>query len=201
MTDLDVLDRAIKQEVAGEAVLRPLRLGILLDPADDLARLAYADALEELGRTVEASRIRARLASPEVCEEAEACGVRTVESRGFVRSASCTLQTFLREAGRLFAYYPITEVTLADKEPYRLGGPDRPAGWFWAKVSGGSLPKTRPHWMPGEVLDDPVWKAAPRVWSTSPVYEGREQAMAAMSLALTNYGRSLAGLPPLPPRA
>ncbi len=194
MTDLDVLDRAIKQEVAGEAVLRPLRLGILLDPADDLARLAYADALEELGRTVEASRIRARLASPGVCEEAEACGVRTVESRGFVRSASCTLETFLREAGRLFAYYPITEVTLTDRRPLRSEG----SFIFLWSGSNRTWVNVAAEWLPLSLCEG--WANLPQ-WLPLNSFPSRQAANHALSANCVNYGRSLAGLPPLEVRA
>ena len=112
------------------------------------------------------------------------------------------MKDFLQVAGDLFAMNPVREVTLTDKSPYQLNRQrhaDRP--WFWAKVSGGSLPGARSHWMPGVVLDSPVWKkTSSRTYHESPTYGSQQEAVAAMSLALADYGRSLAGLPPLPAR-
>lgn len=106
--------------------LRDIHRAILLDPYDDLARLAYADALEESGDATRAKRVRDSMAAPHV---GNIVGVpewrdgtwgdvyHCVERRGFVDEWRCTLGDFMDHAGPVFAAHPITEVRLTDRVP------------------------------------------------------------------------------------
>lgn len=151
MTDLDMLRRAM-----------------LLDPWDDLARLAYLDEFE-----------------------AEHGGRLDLATEW-----SGSLEEFMRAAGCMFDSSPVREVAFTNKSPlgswgvegYFGGDPHSPAtSWFWILQTAS----------PGVAWEVP---AAFRI-SSDNTYPSEEAALGALSLHAVNYGRSLAGLPPLPPRA
>jgi hypothetical protein len=144
-----------------------LRRAMLLDPWDDVARLAYLDEFE-----------------------AEHGG-RPDLATGWGGS----LEEFMRAAGCLFDSFPVREVSFTNKYPldnsgvegYFGGDPRSPAtSWFWI-----------PQATPGVSWEVPIEFRIG--WANS--YATPEAALGALSLHAVNYGRSLAGLPPLPPRA
>lgn len=123
---------------------------ILADPADDTARLAYSDALEEEGQDRLANFVRRQMVGEPVtpalmalipfegileCQPhqtvrvAEArqatvtapSGAALVWRRGFVVEVSCTAADFIRHAAALFAAHPVERVTLTDREPDEYG--------------------------------------------------------------------------------
>jgi uncharacterized protein (TIGR02996 family) len=111
--------------------------------------------------------------------------------RGLVSEIACTLADFDRHAAALFAAAPVTAVRLTGKQPYHTF-----AGWWgWGDESDertvGS-PGYLPHHL-FELLAEPD-VIAPPVGG----YHTEARAFAALSAACVAYGRSLAGLPPLP---
>ncbi len=148
--------------------LEMLRRAMLLDPWDDLARLAY-------------------------CDEHEArAGWRPsplTEWKG-------TLEEFFGGLGVLFERSPVREVTLADKHPLDN---ERVEGYFGGDPHS---PATEWFWIPQAAESAILWEVPAEFgmgWANA--YSSEEAALDALSLHAVNYGRSLAGLPPLPPRA
>jgi len=144
--------------VIATASARLLR-AILADPADDTARLAYSDALEEEGQDRLANFVRRQMVGEPVtpalmalipfegileCQPhqtvrvAEArqatvtapSGAALVWRRGFVVEVSCTAADFVEHAAALFSAHPVERVTLTDKRPCRAGMTDMPE-WTW----------------------------------------------------------------------
>jgi uncharacterized protein (TIGR02996 family) len=215
--------------------LKALHRAILLDPSDDLARLAYADALEETGKEPHvAARIREGMLKPHErftggeywavqqkpdkwprgFDSPDGYEPRRIEvqltfNRGMAYGWTCSLRDFLDAASIIFSLHPITQVRLTDKNPHLV--PDEwgmgQGKYFWAHVSGGSLPDARDHWIPGELLDSPVWQLAPLGIrglidpACYPMYHSCEDAEHAISDALVLHGRSLVKLPLLPQHA
>lgn len=124
--------------------LRDIHRAILLDPYDDVARLAYADALEESGDATRAEFVRSGVRNPGtthvVGEDWEVLPagrrVRThtdvsvtlsdrqvllggclIARRGMVDIWRCTIAEFIAGASALFAATPITEVRFTDRRP------------------------------------------------------------------------------------
>lgn len=129
--------------------LRDMHRAILLDPYDDVARLAYADALEESGDATRAEFVRsgvrnpwATRAAPEAWEPAQvpfrhfrsspAGGewqpgppprtARLFARRGLVDLWECTIEDFLACAANFFARHPITEVRFTGRVPRSVVG-------------------------------------------------------------------------------
>ncbi len=143
--------------------LRDLHRAILLDPYDDVARLAYADALEESGDATRAEFVRSGVRNPGtthvVGEDWEVLPagrrVRThtdvsvtlsdrqvllggclIARRGMVDIWRCTIAEFLAGASALFAATPITEVRFTDREPRSVRYDDEDAyEWVGATVA------------------------------------------------------------------
>lgn len=111
---------------------------------------------------------------------------------GFVTAVMTSLDNFLVMAQELFEQHPVTEVTLSDRRPLYLPallGPRRVReadGWqyYFSNRSDTSC-----YVLPKQLLDE----ASPR-----PVdFPERKAAQDWLSSLCVNYGRRLAGLPPL----
>jgi hypothetical protein len=146
VTDLDILYRAM-----------------LLDPWDDLARMACCDEYEMV----------------------------TGSKPDLLTEWSGPLAEFTGTAEALFRQHPIREVRFTDKSPlsnygvqsYLGGSPISPGTqWYWF---GSASPKMR-------------WSIPAAFKMQTDPFSSAEDAWSALSAAAVNYGRSLAGLPPLP---
>lgn len=124
--------------------------------------------------------------------------------RGFIDEVSLPLAAFTEDNARwLFSRHPVTRVTLADREPESLyGGYDTTdegevVGWGWY-LHDDAEP------IGPEDIPTALWERLPDVGLLEParwrskVYRAKGDALAALSDAATNWGRSIAGLPPLP---
>jgi uncharacterized protein (TIGR02996 family) len=101
-----------------------LLAAILANPTDDVARLVFADWLEENNEEQYAEFIRAEIAGeenltpppwglPEVCE--------IYVSRGLIDSVVFTLDDWVRYGPALVREHPIRFVSLVDKFPVEIG--------------------------------------------------------------------------------
>lgn len=206
----------------GELLLR----AVLCDPGDDTARLAFADYQEEHGGEGWAYLIR-QWGQPTVCPvgaSADVCfypgpaagthytvklaegrvGVQYVVRRGFVDEIRCPAAAFTEDFAReLFARHPVTRVVLTDREPQQWlpeirGLPPGCANrWFWSVRGPDSSVPGYPHYVPRGVQWSAVWLRA-KWYCDTPTYDTADAANAALSDACVAWGRSLAGLPPLP---
>jgi hypothetical protein len=153
--------------------LQQLHRAILLDPHDELTRLAYRDARLEVGDGSE----------PLILTRWET-----------------TLRTFMSVADATFAIHPITDVVLTDRNPANTGGY---SGAVWRKDDGGWTVDDGDFGLPlaemGSLLPPVIYDLLPTMaykpWTE---YLSRQAAIAALSTACVARGRSLAGLPPLP---
>jgi hypothetical protein len=104
-----------------------------------------------------------------------------------------TLEDFMRDVGGLFATDPVREVTLTDKGPLRSRD-----GITWVGVGEQwFLPESLPLWLcAGWVEMHEAGAPDSKLFR----FPSRQAANHALSLNAVNYGRSLVGLPPLPPR-
>ena len=206
----------------GELLLR----AVLCDPGDDTARLAFADYQEEHGGEGWAYLIR-QWGQPTVCPvgaSADVCfypgpaagthytvklaegrvGVQYVVRRGFVDEVRLPAAAFTEDFAReLFARHPVTRVVLTDREPQQWlpeirGLPPGCANrWFWNVRGPDSSVPGYPHYVPRGVQWSAVWLRA-KWYCDTPTYDTADAANAALSDACVAWGRSLAGLPPLP---
>lgn len=107
--------------------------------------------------------------------------------RGLVGRLVCTHETFMRHAGKLFAYAPIINVSLTDRVPATSGG--NVGGYQWYESSANwRVTSNR------SILPAALFGHLPRAPVRPITYA---EAFAALSLACVRYGRKLAGLPPL----
>jgi uncharacterized protein (TIGR02996 family) len=109
-------------------------------------------------------------------------------ARGFVESVSLPLADFMAHASALFRAAPLTDVQLSDVRPYR---DERRCYYYFSLtthlLSGSNLlPRALFDCMPGPYLAD-RW------------YASEADALVHLSAACVSWGRTLAGLPPLPP--
>ena len=122
-------------------------------------------------------------------------GLTLSVSRGFVSTVRTTLADWLRHGPRIVAEQPVERVDAIGKEPlgnhgvdgYFGGDPDSPAdAWFWIRD-------------PYPVINQTEWQVPNEIYDLMPTgeYESPELALAALSLALVNWARREAGLPPL----
>jgi uncharacterized protein (TIGR02996 family) len=111
-------------------------------------------------------------------------------SRGFIESVSLPRAAFMEHAHALFARHPITAVTLTDARPRSITAD----GWQWFPSTETAHPALIHHDLfaahrgltPGN-----------RNFPLATGHPSPEAAMTALSLAATNYGRSLHHLPAL----
>lgn len=137
-----------------------LLAAVLDDPDDDLARLAYADWLEESGggpQSAHAALVRQQVANPGqrvpggphrplgfVLPGGEACHFGPFEwvewfvvRRGFVSGFCCTLVAWEEYGPAAVRAHPVTEVRLTDREPWRgLAAGGVPRVWAWFETAG-----------------------------------------------------------------
>ena len=174
-------------------------------PEDDLRRLAFADWLDENGENRFAKYIRDSItdayggqytAPLEMVRESRPFfdipdGIESVQvRRGFIQWVFCYTASFTRHAQKMFQENPIIEIHLADKHSYYNG-----SGYAWYNPS-----RIRPsHNVPKEAeIPEPIFRMLSCGEGRRLVYhETQQKAMKALSIACVNYGRSLAGLPPL----
>src|SRR5262245_10663761 len=127
---------------------------ILLTPEDDVARLVYADWLEEHDEASYAAFIRYQIESgrtgnfvcghdstgwfPGTHELGDKASVTV--SRGFVSHIELPATAFLTHARDIFRRHPVTSVRLTDREPATWGGPSfRTAIGFRFWYDGGDM--------------------------------------------------------------
>jgi uncharacterized protein (TIGR02996 family) len=118
--------------------------------------------------------------------------------RGFVHSITLTAADFLAHAGAIFSAQPVVSVALADKRTWvnDVGGhrPARHCWWYedkWERGGRDDLPTALFGLLRGGELDTSTTEHCR--W-----YSSEADAVADLTQALVAYGRSLAGLPPLP---
>lgn len=101
--------------------------------------------------------------------------------RGFLEVVSLPLADFMTHADALFRAAPLTGVRLTDRSPLPAEG-----GWWWFDRSAG----------------DPVGRCIlpAALWNFLPAghFDAESEALDALSAACVSWGRTLAGLPPLP---
>lgn len=198
--------------------LDTMRRAVLLDPADDLARLALADACEEAGELGRAEFVRQGVGRPDLrytVHAGQAIGIgfpkvyaahtvrcpdgcaSAVVRRGLVESVALPLAAFMRHAKELFGRHPITAVTLTDREPNDVSTAERGVlyawlCWRWSYMEAELIPggSSTPYDVPQELLSHSPYK-----WL---YFDTTELARAALDAACVAYGRREAGLPPLP---
>jgi uncharacterized protein (TIGR02996 family) len=188
--------------------LERLRRAILANPHDDVARLAYADALEETGDSKQAKWVRVGAQLPCIyhapgcmtpwdCDHTELNpgkkpGGPAWVWKGVLFALRMPLQDFLACAGKVFSAHPITQVDLTDRTPRSDSH-----GFNWCRLSG--LP--RDSRLPDELFDLLQGGTLGRVglpYATYRWYPSADDATDSLSTACVAQGRSLAGLPPLP---
>jgi uncharacterized protein (TIGR02996 family) len=171
---------------------------ILANPADDMPRLVYADALEESGqveraeyirlaidlhnnpattgsdRDLKFNRLKAKKLFPHIPRE-----INGVVRRGFIESVRCPLGAWLEHGPRIVAEHPVERVEITDREP-------REDGWFWYWMYEGE-PDLAPHWIPNRL-------ARPTMYNTGDCcgsHASREKAMDALSAACLAWAKSM----------
>lgn len=197
----------------GAALLR----NILIDPADDAARLVYADWLTENGEPGRAEYVRwqvgivqgggncvshvgsesptRRLYRPWMLAELDALPLtdpwEAEYRRGFIEVLHCTCAEFVAHAADLFACQPITGVRLVDKAAAETDGK-------WGLYRSPQKPNAYQA-LAGHVLPSDVWELLERAPDTTfrswKFFESRELASGALSAACVRLGRRRAGLP------
>jgi uncharacterized protein (TIGR02996 family) len=194
----------------GAALLR----AILLNPADDVSRLVYADWLDENGQPHRAECIRAQIKyargdgwSAEACvREAEEkqwlgfpreCCSNRGWWRGFVWNIHLLTVDFLKHAEAIFRAHPVTSVVLTDRRPGTWGGPgQRKVIGFRYWYDGGGMEHIGywAHHIPRELC--PLSSGIrPRRGPRGGVFFPTEaEANVALSERCVAYGRILAGL-------
>jgi uncharacterized protein (TIGR02996 family) len=195
-----------------DPTLRRLLGAVLADPADDTARLVYADAMEEAGDGERASHVRWMVAHPDAGQSfvgghdslgwfpaTHAMGDRTVFTirRGFIAEVRCTLAAYEAHAAALFAAQPITAVFLTGVRPFNLN--DDPAYPFVFGFNKGAVTGEGSQWLPEAVYDLLQGAAAgDEVVANGRIrvkaYTSASLAADALGAALVTHGRRLARL-------
>jgi uncharacterized protein (TIGR02996 family) len=180
-----------------DPTLRLLLRAVLADPADDTARLAMSDALEEAGDGERASHVRWMVAHPDAGQSfvgghdslgwfpaTHAMGDKAVFTirRGFVAEVRCTLADYEAHAAALFAAQPIERVTLTDREPRAIVTEER-YGWYGP----GFFPPGQPDDLPLPIMDIMAGRGVRYRFLRT-----RDDALDALSAALCLWGRRLA---------
>jgi uncharacterized protein (TIGR02996 family) len=174
------------------------RVEWLATPLDDHGRAARAAVVRDAVRTRLKSWVglasRARMA---VGPEMEA-----MTRRGFVSEIYLPCAAFMRDAAALFSRHPVERVDLTDRRP---DWSDLVGGWSfigagrwhrnpkWLPNFGAGHWGRSPHLLPEELLG--ARGQGPRMATLVSAAEARNW----LSGRCVAYGRSLAGLPPLPP--
>jgi len=95
-------------------------------------------------------------------------------------------------AAALFAAHPITAVTLTDRGPYFVHGPEEGGMCFWLGAAECRDPFDLPTELVAAIRGRPVNPDDP--WDNCLLYDGREEAMEALDYGCVRLGRRLAGL-------
>lgn len=186
------------------------------NPADDTARLVYADWLDEQDdancRDC-ATWIREQMQNGDTRDDMNlwvaACMFHCDPSawglgmsqggckirRGLIDEVSVTIERFMRIAKPLFATQPITSVTLTDLRPTRSG----PLTFIWYDLLNNQMMTASP-FIPGNIATFLMGYRTPmakRRGLRRLSYHSLKAAQAALSRAAVDYGRWLAGLPRL----
>lgn len=103
---------------------RALLNGIITNPNDNVARLVYADWLEENGQVNDAIRIRKHVETSfrYVSYPPRDVAERIVWRRGFMQKIFCTMAQFLKHGPLICSLHPIMRVVITDKEPVQIAG-------------------------------------------------------------------------------
>ena len=196
---------------------------VLCDPGDDTARLAFADWLDENGDERRAGFVRDCVANWPVIHDLRdelhslrpagmtvsgfgkqddgdgerPCwrfgvpggigeSVLLVFDRGFVDEVRLPAAAFTEEFAReLFARHPVTKVVLTDREPEDLG-----YGYCWRFEGLANGPENLPDFLENECRGEAEDTVCVRATAADCVRSASALAVA--------WGRSIAGLPPLP---
>ncbi len=188
---------------------------ILADPADDTARLVYADWLQEHGDEDRAAFIRTGCALANLVRPAPVLATdytRSVEhhrlvrqfertwrrtyrmdvarfDRGFIEAVSATPAEFLAGVAKLFAAQPVADVYIVGVEPMRLT--DGRYGWAVGEMTS-APPRSIIIAESTYLLPYQLWGSHP---GNSPLFRIHDTAAAcheALSQACVAYGRKLA---------
>lgn len=185
----------------GEALLR----NILLNPDDDLARLVYADYLDETGDPKDAARagvIRHSINERIVLEyhADQSTGLITSSHRGFICGVESALSVLLLPSTvDLFATNPITEVVINDKSPREWAQGDQSRDWSrGASWSHFDPREPETHWeLPSRIFDR-LKRVKPKPTNfyedLEAEYDSAADALQAAKAAYILYGREKAGL-------
>ena len=129
-----------------------------------------------------------------------------VYRRGFVDEVRLPAAAFTEDFAReLFARHPVTRVVLTDKQPHETGRPvtdNEYPGWMWCCDP--TMALATDQWgIPRYLFDqlaDSILMTFGTEWGARPskFYAAADDGLAALSDACVAWGRSLAGLPPLP---
>jgi uncharacterized protein (TIGR02996 family) len=180
----------------GDALLR----AVLANPADDAPRLVYADWLTEHDQGDRADEIRGQVANPGFrlwggCPEyqngswGDLTGV--VRFRGFVGEWRCWARDFEQYAVVMFSTYPIEVVQFADRKPLRFtpdagsSSFDQPDRFAWGRQ--GRQSDNGRHW-----IRDDLWaliEGGETARERYKRFDSAEAAVAALAVALVEYGR------------
>lgn len=184
-----------------------LHRAMLLDPGDALARLAYADALDEAGDWRQARWVRGGSQLPPIihapgCLTPWRCGHTELNPgrepggpawhwKGVLVAVAVPFEDFMRDCRDIFTAQPVTQVWLTDRTPH--APVQRLHGWLG--------------WNPGDgpFCVGQFFRGLPRasrrpVWlSGGKWYRTEHLARRALSASCVKWGRRKAGLPALPP--
>jgi uncharacterized protein (TIGR02996 family) len=181
-----------------------LHRAMLLDPGDALARLAYADALDEAGDWRQARWVRGGSQLPPIihapgCLTPWRCGHTELNPgrepggpawhwKGVLVAVAVPFEDFMRDCRDIFTAQPVTQVWLTDRTPH-AAAPTLHGWHLWGAepVCAGQLFRGLPR---GE-----RWPAL----SLSKWYRTEDRARRALSASCVKWGRRKAGLPALPP--
>lgn len=226
-----------------EALLR----SVLENPADDTARLVYADLLQEESEHERAEFIRAQVElstfddayylsydNRSMCENSAVPLIkRTAEllhpawskdicemllppvmandwifRRGFISEITLPTATFFEHAAAIFAAHPVERVRLTDREPfvhpaYNVVPMPPPSQWgaIWPAAILRGNQREDEHsspWVLPLALRELLRRREFPYAEFNDAFTPEDAAHAEASWACVAYGRSLAGLPPLP---
>lgn len=191
---------------------------VLENPADDTARLVFADWLEE--QDDKFSRDRALwFRGPHWSERrtdinlwaasvlmgyadlppffaSSGCTIR----RGFIEEVRVPLDTFMKHAKALFSFQPITSVLLSDVDARHTGLMPRSFDFVCRILSRDYYrPQFCRHWLPlsfSKHLDN-YRKSYSRIGESFHSFRNAKAAQDALNRCCVAYGRFLAGLPKL----
>lgn len=185
-----------------------LLAAVLANPADDLCRLVYADALDECGEVARAAWIRYSIEAelkPTIFHPSMAArmfvlvddnirvvtiadavpGVSLVTHHGFISELRGPLASLLRHGGEVAAVNPVERFIATDREPAsnRYSEPTDERHWIMASIPAEMQVRA-------EVLPYEVVRAMDDEWPPALFFPTRDAAMTALSEAVGRVVRA-----------